>query len=469
MVSSIADNGGRSCINASAVVVPKYAAEIADALARSSARSRRCRATMKTPGCSAFANPKMAEGIDAAIEEGLRDPGAWTSLPGIATARARSRSKAASICAQPSFVCDSFAHPLANREFLFPYASVVQVPQAEMLKQIGPSLVVTAITEDPLCADGICSNPLDRPTEPRPHLHDADLLGPAARRQSVRISFTAAARSNLPDSLLYGQLIPMRSSFATTPFDYQPRTRVVFGVESVERVGELAAELSARKILLVTDPGIVSAGHAGRVIALLETQGLQVVCFDQVEENPTTQCVGRCVEVARSAGIDTIVGLGGGSSMDTAKGCNFILTNGGQMKDYWGVGKAKLPMLPLIAIPTTGGTGSECQSFALITDEGTHQKMACGDPKAAARIAILDPALTVSQPARVTACSGIDAIAHAVETAVTKRRTHRLSSFRAKLSGSRSPACRASCSRRRTSKPAGGCCSAPPGRNRHRE
>jgi alcohol dehydrogenase len=109
--------------------------------------------------------------------------------------------------------------------------------------------------------------------------------------------------------------------------------------------------------------------------------------------------------------------------MDTAKGCNFILTNGGQMKDYWGIGRATRPMLPLLAIPTTGGTGSECQSFALITDEQTHQKMACGDPKAAARIALLDPALTLSQPARVTACSGIDALAHALETLVTKART----------------------------------------------
>ena len=126
---------------------------------------------------------------------------------------------------------------------------------------------------------------------------------------------------------------------------------------------------------------------------------------------------------AQAAAIDAIVGLGGGSSLDTAKGCNFLLTNGGRMQDYWGVGKAKLPMLPLIAIPTTGGTGSECQSFALITDETTHQKMACGDPKAAPRVAILDPALTLSQPARVTAWTGIDAIAHAVETAVTRKRT----------------------------------------------
>jgi len=208
-----------------------------------------------------------------------------------------------------------------------------------------------------------------------------------------------------------------------TLFDYQQRTRIVFGINTVERLGELAAELAARRVLLVTDPGIVSAGHAARVITLLEHHGFKVACFDQVEENPSTKCVERCVEVARLLSIDTIVGLGGGSSMDTAKGCNFILTNGGQMKDYWGIGKAKVSMLPLIAIPTTGGTGSECQSFALITDESTHQKMACGDPKAAARIAILDPALTLSQPPQVTACSGIDAIAHAVETAVTKRRT----------------------------------------------
>src|ERR1039457_2810437 len=182
--------------------------------------------------------------------------------------------------------------------------------------------------------------------------------------------------------------MPPESNLASAlaPLDYQPRTRVVFGVNSIERVGELAKSLAARKVLLVTDHGIVAAGHAGRVQALLQAAGMHVTCFEQVQENPTTQCVERCVEVARGAAIDTIVGLGGGSSMDTAKGCNFILTNGGQMKDYWGIGRATRPMLPLLAIPTTGGTGSECQSFALITDEQTHQKMACGDPTAAARI-----------------------------------------------------------------------------------
>ena len=118
-----------------------------------------------------------------------------------------------------------------------------------------------------------------------------------------------------------------------------------------------------------------------------------------------------------------IVGLGGGSRMDTAKGCNFLLTNGGEMQDYWGVGKATKPMLPLIAVPTTAGTGSECQSFALIADEDDAPEDGVRrSARPRARVALLDPALTLSQPPRVTACTGMDAIAHAVETAVTKKR-----------------------------------------------
>src|SRR5207253_263786 len=158
--------------------------------------------------------------------------------------------------------------------------------------------------------------------------------------------------------------------------------------------------IRAKKVLLVTDPGIVAAGHAERVRELLKAARLQITVFNQARENPTTKCVENCLAAAKSAGIDTIIGLGGGSAMDTAKGCNFLLTNGGLMQDYWGIGKATKPMLPLIAIPTTAGTGSECQSAALIADEKTHQKMACIDPKAAARIAVLDPQLTLSQPMR---------------------------------------------------------------------
>jgi len=208
----------------------------------------------------------------------------------------------------------------------------------------------------------------------------------------------------------------------TAPFDITPHTRLVFGPGSLARLGELARELGGRRVLVVTDRGLVAAGHAARAEAALQAHAEQVTLFADVRENPTTADVARCLAVAREARADLLVGLGGGSSMDTAKGTNFLLTNGGEMKDYWGVGKATRPMLPLIAVPTTSGTGSECQCAALIADEVTHQKMACLDPKAAARIALLDPELTVSLPARVTAVTGVDAIAHAVETAVTTKR-----------------------------------------------
>jgi len=211
-----------------------------------------------------------------------------------------------------------------------------------------------------------------------------------------------------------------RACFA--PFDHQPRTRLVFGSNTAERAGELARQTGLKKVLLVTDPGVVAAGHAERVGRSLRAARVKIVLFDKVRENPATGDVAACLGAVRGTGIDGFVALGGGSSLDTAKGCNFLLSNGGRMQDYWGVGKAARAMLPLIAIPTTAGTGSECQSFALIADETTHQKMACGDPKAAARIAILDPLLTLSQPPRVAACTGLDALSHALETAVTKRR-----------------------------------------------
>jgi alcohol dehydrogenase len=108
--------------------------------------------------------------------------------------------------------------------------------------------------------------------------------------------------------------------------------------------------------------------------------------------------------------------------MDTAKACNFLLSNGGAMRDYHGYGKAVKPMLPLIAIPTTAGTGSECQSYALVSRDDSHEKMACGDPKARARIAILDPELTETQPKSVAIQTGLDALSHALESAVSTRR-----------------------------------------------
>jgi len=204
-------------------------------------------------------------------------------------------------------------------------------------------------------------------------------------------------------------------------FDYDPRTRVIFGGGVLERIGELTRRLGDR-VLLVTDKGLKDAGHEDRTIGHLESSGASVTIFDDVHPNPTTDDVDRCLQVAKAAEVNVIIGLGGGSSMDCAKGCNFLLTNGGRIADYWGIGKASKPMLPMIAVPTTAGTGSEAQSFALIANSETHMKMACGDKKAACRIALLDPELTVTMPATVAAVTGVDAISHAVETYVTTKR-----------------------------------------------
>ena len=148
MVASIADNGGRSCINASAVVVPKYAAEIADALAQKLGPVTPLPARDENARLAAFANPRMAGNIDAAIEEGLRSPGAVDFTAKYRNSPRKVTFEGAFYLRPAIVLCDSFMHPLANREFLCPYASVVQVPQADMLNQIGPSLVVTAITKD---------------------------------------------------------------------------------------------------------------------------------------------------------------------------------------------------------------------------------------------------------------------------------------------------------------------------------
>ena len=206
------------------------------------------------------------------------------------------------------------------------------------------------------------------------------------------------------------------------PFDIQSRTRFIFGEGTISRLGTLASEFKPRCVLVVSDRGIMEAGHDSAALNSLREAGLVVASFHDFAENPTSAMVDAGVRRASEVKPDLLVGLGGGSSMDCCKGINFVYSCGGTIHDYHGVGKATSDMLPMIAIPTTAGTGSEAQSFALISDAETHTKMACGDPRAACRIAILDPELTLTQPPTVSALTGIDAISHAVETYVTKRR-----------------------------------------------
>ncbi len=207
-----------------------------------------------------------------------------------------------------------------------------------------------------------------------------------------------------------------------TPFDARPSPRLVFGPGRLAELPECVAALGAKNVLLVTDPGIVAAGHVARATAFLEAAGIAVTIYQGSHVNPTESDIEACRAFADKLKPDALIGLGGGSSMDTAKGCNFLLHNGGRMSDYRGYGLAKNAMLPFIAIPTTAGTGSECQSYAVVSQDGTYEKMACGDPKALARVAILDPELTLSQPRAVATLTALDALSHALESAVCTKR-----------------------------------------------
>lgn len=212
----------------------------------------------------------------------------------------------------------------------------------------------------------------------------------------------------------------------TTPapadLDHTPGTRLVFGHGAIQHLGTLCAELGVKRVMIITDPGVTQAGHTERGLDIVNASGLEATTFTRVQENPSTADVDEAVAAARDFRPDLLIGLGGGSAIDTAKGCNFIYTNGGVMADYHHTDRRVEKMLPLIAVPTTHGTGSEAQSYALIADQDTHMKMACGDPKALPIIALLDPALTLTQPASVAACTSIDAITHAVESYVCTRR-----------------------------------------------
>jgi len=206
------------------------------------------------------------------------------------------------------------------------------------------------------------------------------------------------------------------------PFDFHARTRVVFGPGALQQLGTHARQLGFTRTLLVADDGVVRAGFVASATLSLAAAGIETIAFHDFGQNPDSAMVEAGRAFAAPLDIDSIVGLGGGSSLDCAKGINFLLTNGGTMADYRGYGRASAPLLQMIGIPTTAGTGSEAQSYAVISDTRTHMKMACGDPSAAVKVAILDPTLTTTAPRAVTAMAGYDAIAHAVETWVSTRR-----------------------------------------------
>jgi alcohol dehydrogenase len=196
---------------------------------------------------------------------------------------------------------------------------------------------------------------------------------------------------------------------------------VVFGPATRLELPDLVSNAGFARPLLVTDPGVRVTGYVDEVAERLRASGADLAIFDDVIQNPTTDTVMTGVEFARGHDPDLIIGFGGGSAMDAAKGINFIYTNGGTMEDYEGSGETARPMLPSFAVPTTAGTGSEGQSYALISRAEDHRKMACGAPGARFRVAILDPELLSTVPHALRFITGIDAIAHAVESHVSTR------------------------------------------------
>lgn len=200
------------------------------------------------------------------------------------------------------------------------------------------------------------------------------------------------------------------------------RTTVIFHPGALRSLGSHAKHLGFSRSLLVADDGIVRAGYVHRAQRILESEGICTCLFSEFGESPTNIDVDRARTAALAFSPDSIVALGGGSSLDCAKAASFLLTQGGRIQDYWGYDRVTKPLLPMIGVPTTTGTGSEAQSYALISDAETHVKMAIGARSAAFRLVILDPELAVSQPRSVLATAGYDAISHAVETAATIQR-----------------------------------------------
>lgn len=197
-------------------------------------------------------------------------------------------------------------------------------------------------------------------------------------------------------------------------FEFQLPTRIVFGFGASEGVGREAAGLGKRA-LIVTDPGVLAAGIADPIIAHLDGEGVEHVLFSEISQNPRDVEVEAGVAMAKEHGCDVLIAVGGGSAIDCAKAIGTLLTNGGRVQDFEGLGKLTQPSTPLIAIPTTHGTGSEVTFWYVISDEAEKRKIDAGSPLLAAKVALVDPELTLSLPPTLTAATGLDALTHAIE------------------------------------------------------
>ena len=203
-------------------------------------------------------------------------------------------------------------------------------------------------------------------------------------------------------------------------FDLSLRFRVVFTERSADKAVSLARELGCGRVLLVVDPGVQQAGLAGAFEQSFQGAGISLDLFNQVEPNPTTSNVEQGLAQARDFRPDMFLALGGGSAMDCAKAVDLLLSYGGDLEDYVGLVEKRGDLFPLVAIPTTAGTGSEVSPFLLISDPDQHAKLVIKAPSAIPRAALLDPNLSVTLPAQATLYSGLDALVHAIESYVAR-------------------------------------------------
>ncbi|MDI3535147.1 MAG: hypothetical protein PWQ82_1512 [Thermosediminibacterales bacterium] len=202
---------------------------------------------------------------------------------------------------------------------------------------------------------------------------------------------------------------------------FRMKTNVVYGNNAVDNTGVYVRELKGTRVLIVTDPGIKKAGLLERLEKTLKEADINYTVFDEVVPNPPIEVVEKGIEVARKAEVDLFIAIGGGSSMDVAKAINILYTNGGHIKDYAGVEKVEKPTLPLIAIATTCGTGSEVTWSSVITDPEEEFKFAILSSQNIPEIAIIDPTLMAKLPPKLIASTGMDALTHAIEAYVSAK------------------------------------------------
>ena len=198
-------------------------------------------------------------------------------------------------------------------------------------------------------------------------------------------------------------------------YQFQTPTKIISGIGSTAEIIKELNDLHAKKVLLITDPGLVQAGVAQQVVEMLKQAAVEVEIFDAVEPDPSIQVATKAAEMAKNVKANALIALGGGSAIDTAKSAALLVTNGGYLKDYAGVNKVVKPILPLIAVPTTAGTGSEVTIFAVMSDPDKQEKFTISSALIAPAVAVLDPLLTLKLPPSVTAFTGMDALTHAIE------------------------------------------------------